>query len=63
MAEKPMGIRSLETGTCNLLDIRTTAGRKSAAAPMFCIKLDMTPTVEDMRAIILVSDLPASLMM
>ncbi len=47
----------------SLLEILTAAGRKRAAAPMFCMKLDMRATVPDIRVIILVLDLPASFIM
>ena len=39
-----------------------TAGKNRAAAPMFCMKLDMTPIVPEMMAIKRVSVLPANLM-
>jgi hypothetical protein len=63
MAQKPMGIRMRDTGTSMRLAIRWAAGRKSAAAPMFCIMLEIIPTVPDIKIMILFSLFPASLMM
>jgi hypothetical protein len=47
MAQKPMGIKIRDMGTPILLAMRWAAGRKSAAAPMFCIILEMMPTVPE----------------
>ena len=41
MAEKPMGISSLLMGILRFLLMRCTAGKNRAAAPMFCMKLEM----------------------
>ena len=45
MAQKPIGIRRRESGISVLTDILLTTGRNKAAAPTFCIKLEMKPTV------------------
>ncbi len=63
MAQNPMGIRIRDTGTPILLPIRWAAGRKRAAAPMFCIILEIIPTVPDIRVITFFSLFPASLTM
>ena len=48
-----MGMRTLEMGTFNRRHMRFTAGRKRAAAPMFCMKLEITATVPETRVVIL----------
>jgi len=63
MAQKPMGIKMRDIGTPILLAIRWAAGRNSAAAPMFCIILEMMPTVPDISVMTFFSLLPASLIM
>ena len=63
MAQKPMGIKIRDMGTPILLAIRWAAGKNRAAAPMFCIMLEIMPTVPDMRVITFFSLLPASLIM
>ena len=61
MAQNPMGIRSRDIGIPILLAIRWVAGRNRAAAPMFCIILDMIPTVPDTSVMTFFSLLPANL--
>ena len=48
MAQNPMGIKSQLMGISVRTDIRLTTGRKSAAAPTFCMKDEMNLTVQDM---------------
>jgi len=57
-----MGISIFEMGIFICLHILLVAGRKSAAAPIFCIKLEIKATVPEIRPMILISLLPASLM-
>lgn len=45
IAEKPMGISNRDRGISNLLLIRCIAGGNNAAAPIFCMKLEMPATV------------------
>ena len=52
IAQKPIGISRRERGIPVRAEIRLTTGRNSAAAPMFCMKLDMTPTVPEMMGMI-----------
>ncbi len=63
MAQKPIGMRIRDGTTPTRLDTRSAAGRKRAAAPMFCIMLEITPTVPEMRIMMRFSLAPASLMM
>ena len=58
IAQKPIGISSRDIGRLPRRAIRVTTGRKSAAAPMFCMKLEITPTVAEMTVIIRLSVLP-----
>ena len=51
MAQKPIGMSSLEIGRFPRLAIRETTGKNNAAAPMFCIKLEITPTVTEITLI------------
>ena len=52
MAQNPMGINIRDTGMFNLRLIRKVAGIKRAAAPIFCIKLEIKATVPETRAVI-----------
>jgi hypothetical protein len=61
-AQNPMGIKIFETGTFTCRHILFVAGKKSAAAPIFCIKLEINATVAEIRAMIRTSLFPASLM-
>ena len=47
-----MGIKSRLMGISVRTEIRLTTGRKRAAAPTFCIKLEITPTVPETIGII-----------
>ena len=51
MAQNPIGISKRERGISVLLEMRETTGRKRAAAPTFCMKDEITPTVEEMIGI------------
>ena len=61
MAQKPIGIRSRDMGRPVLVETRLTTGKKRAAAPTFCMKLEITPTVEEIRKMIRDSVLPPTL--
>jgi hypothetical protein len=61
MAQKPMGIRRSERGILSFLLTRWIAGRNRAAAPMFCMKLEMPATVTEMAITIRDVELPAIL--
>ena len=52
MAQKPMGMRIRETGIRSCWLILTVGGRHRAAAPIFCMKLEINETVEDITTII-----------
>ena len=58
IAQKPIGISRREREMPVRVEIRLTTGRNRAAAPMFCMKLEMTPTVLEMMGIIRFSVLP-----
>ncbi len=58
MAVKPIGINKRDIGTPDLEEIRLTTGMNKAAAPTFCIKEEIKPTVEETIGMILPSDLP-----
>ncbi len=45
IAVKPIGISSRDIGRPERTEIRLTTGRNSAAAPMFCMNDEITPTV------------------
>ncbi len=62
MAQKPIGISRRESGMFVRIAMRPTAGRKSAAAPIFCMKLEIMAMVVEMIAIKRASVLPASRM-
>src|SRR3989339_721271 len=59
MAQNAMGINTLEVGMPNRLDILWVTGMNRAAAPIFCIMLEMMPTVPAIRRMTLLSLLPA----
>jgi hypothetical protein len=48
MAQKPIGISSLDNGSPVRAEMRLTTGRNRAAAPTFCMKLEMMATVAEM---------------
>ncbi len=48
IAQNPIGMSSRDIGRLPLRAILDTTGRKSAAAPMFCMKLEMHPTDAEM---------------
>ena len=52
IAQKPIGINRRESEMPVRVEIRLTTGRNSAAAPMFCMKLEMSPTVPEMIGMI-----------
>ncbi len=56
-----MGMRILLAEIFSCLLIRIVAGKNSAAAPIFCIKLEITDTVDEIMSIIRVSLRPATL--
>jgi hypothetical protein len=49
MAANPTGMSSRDSGSPVRLAMRSSAGRKSAAAPMFCMKAEMAPTAAETR--------------
>ena len=61
MAQNPMGIRILAAEILSCLLMRMVAGRKTAAAPIFCIRLEITATVAETISIIRFSPVPAIL--
>ena len=52
IAQNPIGISRRESGMPVRVEIRLTTGRNRAAAPMFCMKLEMAPTVPEMMGMI-----------
>ena len=58
IAVKPIGMSSCDSGMPVRAEIRLTTGRNSAAAPTFCMKEEMKPTVEEMIGMIRASLLP-----
>ena len=58
IAQKPIGINKRDSDISVLTDIRLATGKKSAAAPTFCIKDEITPTEPDIMGIIRRSVLP-----
>ena len=58
MAVKPMGISKRDMGIPERAEIRDTTGRKSAAAPTFCMNEEIKPTVAEMIGIIRDSVVP-----
>jgi hypothetical protein len=63
MAQKPMGMSSRDMGRPVRDEIRLTTGRNSAAAPTFCMKLEMKPTVPEMMGMMRFSVEPPALRM
>ena len=45
IAQNPIGIKRRDSGISVLTEILLTTGRNKAAAPTFCIKLEIKPTV------------------
>ena len=45
IAQKPIGISKRESGISVLTEILLTTGKNKAAAPTFCIKLEIMPTL------------------
>ena len=60
ITENPMGMRSRDDGIPVFRAIRTTRGRKRAAAPTFWMKAENTPAVRDMKRIRRFSSRPAA---
>ena len=58
IAQKPIGIKSRESGISVRLEIRETTGMYRAAAPTFCMKLEIIPTELEIMGIILFSVFP-----
>jgi len=58
MAVKPMGISRRDMGSPERAEMRETTGRNSAAAPTFCMKEEMKPTVAEMMGMIRFSVVP-----
>ena len=52
IAQNPIGINNLDIGISVRAEIRLTTGKNNAAAPTFCKKLEMNPTVPDTTGII-----------
>ena len=63
MAQKPIGISRRDIGSPVRAEMRLTTGRKSAAAPTFCMKLEMKPTVPEIAGMTRASVRPATLRM
>ena len=55
IAQKPIGISNCESGISVLTEILLTTGKNRAAAPTFCIKLEIIPTLLETIGTILVS--------
>ena len=51
IAQNPIGIKRRDIGTEVRTATRLTTGRNRAAAPTFCMKDEMTPTVVEISAI------------
>ena len=58
-----MGISRRDSAMPVRVEIRLTTGRNRAAAPTFCMKLEMTATVPDTMGMTRFSLLPPSLSM
>ena len=58
IAQNPIGINNLDIGISVLADIRLTTGRNNAAAPTFCKKLEIKPTVPDTTGMMRFSVVP-----
>ena len=61
IAQKPIGISSRDIGISVRIETRLTTGRNNAAAPTFCIKLEIMPTVPEIMSMILDSAVPPNL--
>ena len=59
IAANPIGIRSRDAGVLVLFDILKIAGKNRAADPTFCMKVEITPTTDEMTPISLLSSDPA----
>ena len=58
MAQKPIGMSIRDIGILVRRLIRLTTGKNKAAAPTFCIKLEIIPTVPEISGVMRVSVLP-----
>ncbi len=58
MAQNPMGISRRDRAIPVRVEMRLTTGRNSAAAPTFCMKLEMTATVPETMGMTRFSLLP-----
>jgi hypothetical protein len=58
IAVNPIGINSRDIGIPERDEIRLTTGINSAAAPTFCIKDEINPTVEEIMGMTLGSEVP-----
>ena len=63
IAQNPMGMSSRDMGRPVRAEIRLTTGRNRAAAPTFCMKLEMTPTVPEIMGMMRASVVPPTRMM
>ena len=63
MAQKPIGMSRRDIGSPVRAEMRLTTGRKSAAAPTFCMKLEMKPTEPEMAGMMRASVRPATFRM
>ena len=63
MAQKPIGISRRDSGRPVRAEMRLTTGRNSAAAPTFCMKLEMKPTVPEIAGMMRASVRPANFRM
>ena len=63
IAVKPIGISKRDIGRPERAEIRETTGRNNAAAPTFCIKEEMKPTVAEIIGIMRVSVVPPTFRM
>jgi hypothetical protein len=61
MAQKPMGISRRDIGRPERAEMRLTTGRNSAAAPTFCMKLEIMPTVLEIIGMMRASPVPPTL--
>ena len=52
IAQKPIGISKRLMGSSVRTEIRLTTGKNNAAAPTFCMKLEIKPTVPEMIGMI-----------
>jgi len=63
IAQKPIGISRRDMGRFVRAETRATTGRNSAAAPTFCMKLEMKPTVLETAGMMRASVRPATFRM